>query len=355
MDRWDSQRMILESIVSAGAMLLTLVMRGRSCLLAIGLIAGAVVACGEQDAPAPTAHKPVPAAGVTTGAPRDAGLAEQRLGRPTAVSGLANIFGAGRAEPPQPGGGGAGKSPPGWRLSNAAGRVLTVRPVSGHVNPIVGDVEDNGAAGDGLGPTDVTSYKGISGIVDRRNGMFLVGVFLTDDPAVRPRARTARRHLPRPAQAARAPPRADIRSGRREGPDLPRPSRSDASLSRVRRCVPVPGRAGLVRQQRRQAHRHRHNARPGESMTWSARSTGRAAWRLSGPSERRIPPGANQRRSRLCGGVSGVVWFRLPSRADLAACRRRVRTRPPRRGRPRRPPGTGRSSRRTRRRGHRPP
>ena len=32
----------------------------------------------------------------------------------------------------------------------------------------------------------MTSYGGISGIVHRRNGMFLVGVFLTDDPAPRP-------------------------------------------------------------------------------------------------------------------------------------------------------------------------
>jgi hypothetical protein len=32
------------------------------------------------------------------------------------------------------------------------------------------------------GPTDVTSYEGISGIVHRGNGMFLTGVFLTDDP-----------------------------------------------------------------------------------------------------------------------------------------------------------------------------
>jgi hypothetical protein len=64
---------------------------------------------------------------------------------------------------------------------------LTVRRVAGRVNPRVGDVNDNGAGGDGLGPTDITSYEGISGIVHGRNGMFLVGVFLTDtapsDPA----------------------------------------------------------------------------------------------------------------------------------------------------------------------------
>ncbi|MGH3115324.1 MAG: PEP-CTERM sorting domain-containing protein, partial [Gaiellaceae bacterium] len=42
----------------------------------------------------------------------------------------------------------------------------------------------NGPAGDrGVsGTTDVSSYEGISGIVHRQNGMFLVGVFLTDAP-----------------------------------------------------------------------------------------------------------------------------------------------------------------------------
>ena len=38
-----------------------------------------------------------------------------------------------------------------------------------------------GPAGDGIGATDVASHGGISGIVHRHNGMFLVGVFLTDD------------------------------------------------------------------------------------------------------------------------------------------------------------------------------
>lgn len=45
----------------------------------------------------------------------------------------------------------------------------------------------NGPEGDLFGPTDVESFEGISGIVDGHNGMFLVGVFLSDsapsDPA----------------------------------------------------------------------------------------------------------------------------------------------------------------------------
>jgi hypothetical protein len=171
----------------------------------MGLIGSALAACGELDPPPPTADKrrPTVPAAATAAARSDAGIAEERLGRPAAVSGQANIFGAGRAEPPQPGGGGAGKVPPGWRLPHAAHRVLTVRRVAGRVNPIVGDVENNSAAGDGIGPTDVASYRGISGIVHRRNGMFLVGVFLTDappsDPAP-PRVDFTRRD--QPAQVA---------------------------------------------------------------------------------------------------------------------------------------------------------
>ena len=51
------------------------------------------------------------------------------------------------------------------------------------------DTDDNGAAGDRIGPTDVSSYRGISGIVHRRNGMFLVGVFLPDVEPSRPAPR----------------------------------------------------------------------------------------------------------------------------------------------------------------------
>jgi hypothetical protein len=40
----------------------------------------------------------------------------------------------------------------------------------------------SGAGGDRKGATNITSYGGVSGIVDRRNGMFLVGVFLADEP-----------------------------------------------------------------------------------------------------------------------------------------------------------------------------
>lgn len=59
---------------------------------------------------------------------------------------------------------------------------MTVISAAGIVKPIAMNPEENGPAGDLRGPTDLTSYGGISGIVDRDNGMFLVGVFLTDEP-----------------------------------------------------------------------------------------------------------------------------------------------------------------------------
>ena len=92
----------------------------------------------------------------------------------------ANIFGAGQAEPPDPGGGGAGESPPMVPLPPGANRVLTFPSVTGRVNPIMDYNDWNGPAGDGIGGTNVESFDGISGIVHRANGMFLVGVFLSD-------------------------------------------------------------------------------------------------------------------------------------------------------------------------------
>lgn len=98
--------------------------------------------------------------------------------RSVVVPARANIFGAGRATPPAPGGGGGGVLPALVRLTSGT---LTVSfpKIAGRVNPISWQDNWNGAEGDGKGPTNVKSFDGISGIVHRRNGMFLVGVFLT--------------------------------------------------------------------------------------------------------------------------------------------------------------------------------
>jgi hypothetical protein len=99
----------------------------------------------------------------------------------TMVAGQANIFGAGSDFAPGPGGGGGGVMPASVQLPEGSS-VVTFPTVNGKVTARMGSLGYNGAGGDGKGETDIRSYGGISGIVDRRHGMFLVGVFLTDDP-----------------------------------------------------------------------------------------------------------------------------------------------------------------------------
>lgn len=96
------------------------------------------------------------------------------------VSAYANIFGAGYPTAQDPGGGGAGSLPPVWRLPPGSERVVTFPRITGKVTPISGERALNGPEGDRVGPTDIDSWRGISGIIDRGNGMFLVGVFLSD-------------------------------------------------------------------------------------------------------------------------------------------------------------------------------
>ena len=134
---------------------------------------GGIVACGGT--PSPDSAR--------AGAARAATVAPDRPA-PVTVSARANIFGAGHDVPPDPGGGGPGVLPPEWRLPAGPGRLLTFPSVTGSVNPIRGYAEFVSAAGDQgrFGTTDVTSFDGISGIRDAKNGMFLVGVLLADGP-----------------------------------------------------------------------------------------------------------------------------------------------------------------------------
>jgi hypothetical protein len=99
----------------------------------------------------------------------------------TAVSAQANIFGAGSDFAPGPGGGGGGVLPPSVQLPEGT-IVVTFPTATGKVTARMGSLPYTSPGGDGKGKTDITSYGGISGIVDGRHGMFLVGVFLTDDP-----------------------------------------------------------------------------------------------------------------------------------------------------------------------------
>ena len=99
----------------------------------------------------------------------------------TAVSAQANIFGAGSEFAPGPGGGGGGALPPSVQLPEGAS-VVTFPTVTGKVTALMGSLGYHGPRGDRKGATNITSYGGISGILNRRAGLFLVAVFLTDEP-----------------------------------------------------------------------------------------------------------------------------------------------------------------------------
>jgi hypothetical protein len=96
------------------------------------------------------------------------------------IPGTANIFVAGRAYET-----GGGTLPPGWELPPGAGQLVVFKKITGGVAHLPG-ASEAGPEGRGFGETDVSSYEGISGIVHKKNIMFLVGVFLTDDPPSNP-------------------------------------------------------------------------------------------------------------------------------------------------------------------------
>jgi HYR domain len=117
------------------------------------------------------------------------GASSADISAPRPVLATANIFGAGYTDAPGEAGGGAGTMPPGWRLPAGTGRVVTFPSVTGTVTPILSTSPYNGPEGtgpnSGLGPMDVDSWRGISGILDAKNGMFLVGVFVGEgEPAL---------------------------------------------------------------------------------------------------------------------------------------------------------------------------
>jgi hypothetical protein len=149
-------------------------------------VAGAIAlaACNGSKNPATTgAMTPGSTMAASTTSSTDSMSAEgpSCAGGLTAVSAQANIFGAGSDFAPGPGGGGGGLLPPSVQLPEGAS-VVTFPTVTGKVTARMGSLGYKGPGGDGTGETDITSYGGISGIVDGRHGMFLVGVFLTDDP-----------------------------------------------------------------------------------------------------------------------------------------------------------------------------
>jgi hypothetical protein len=95
------------------------------------------------------------------------------------VSGQANIFGAGHGIAPSPNGGGGGQLPPSYTFLPGSNLTLTFSSVSGLVKSWAG-ADPNGADGgfSASGTTDITSYGGISGIINGNHTLFLVGVFV---------------------------------------------------------------------------------------------------------------------------------------------------------------------------------
>ena len=123
----------------------------------------------------------IPASPVVTPSPAPTSVPEILT-----VSGFCNIFAAGLDVPVSPGGGGSGRLPVEWALPEGARRVVSFPIVTGEIFGRVGQAPANGPGGETVIGTDVESYGGISGIVHENKAMFLVGVFLSDDPPADP-------------------------------------------------------------------------------------------------------------------------------------------------------------------------
>lgn len=100
------------------------------------------------------------------------------------VPATANIFGAGHATPPAPGGGAEGTLPPFVTFAAASGQILTFSGVSGTVSCCNSSMTGPDGGPYASGTTDITGVGGISGIRNDQHTMFLVGVFLdANEPA----------------------------------------------------------------------------------------------------------------------------------------------------------------------------
>jgi hypothetical protein len=86
-----------------------------------------------------------------------------------------NIFGAGHTIAPNPGGGSGGTLPP--SIAALGGQIFSVSQISGTVSLTPGHPSNGDGSPDFT--TNITSFNGISGIIDTARSGFLVGVFLT--------------------------------------------------------------------------------------------------------------------------------------------------------------------------------
>jgi hypothetical protein len=102
----------------------------------------------------------------------------------TAVSvpDTANILGAGHSVAPNPGGGSGGTLPPFFAFAANSGFVLRAAVVG--TTSLTPGFDGVNGEGNGSFSTNISSYGGISGIVDTNRSGFLVGVFLDDTEPV---------------------------------------------------------------------------------------------------------------------------------------------------------------------------
>jgi hypothetical protein len=105
-----------------------------------------------------------------------------------AVSGRANIFGAGHAEAPDPGSGGGGRLPELVPLDISGGSEVTFPCTTGIVDCCNGtpNSDPSGPEGSDSWHTSIESFGGISGVIHENRGIFIAGVFLGDEEPADP-------------------------------------------------------------------------------------------------------------------------------------------------------------------------
>ena len=111
-------------------------------------------------------------------------VAAHGISQPVSISSQANVFGAGHASPPAPGGNGAGTLPPVVSLPAGSARVVRFPSLTGTAFASCSNAVSNGPDGscNALG-TNVASVGGLAGLISAAN-MMVVGVFLgPDEPA----------------------------------------------------------------------------------------------------------------------------------------------------------------------------
>jgi hypothetical protein len=101
----------------------------------------------------------------------------------TNLQATANLYGAGKTNPPAPAGGGAGILPVIIPVTNLVDETLMIHSVTGTIyfGSYSSDIIPNpDGTGSHWGDTDLLSYEGISGIVCPKRVGFIAGVFLDD-------------------------------------------------------------------------------------------------------------------------------------------------------------------------------